>query len=204
MALEPTTYQFITNLGVTRLIDASTGPDGPQGVTAYFLVPANGWYNGHRFPHDVEEDLGNAKLEKATFEGLDYYLIPEESSNLPGRLSHYAQLTGVAELQNPPGGGVNRVRETLENTAKATVAPDQVEEFVKDNDSWEEARTKKSEQDERVDRQISVSPAREPSEGKLIAGEPAKGSDRDKGARGGTKSSSERPVKPTGETKPGE
>lgn len=168
MAINPVTYQFISQLGVLRLIDASTGPEGPHGVTSSWLVPASGWHNGQRFPHDVQVDLEGAGLEKTTVEGLEYFLIPEESSNLPGRLSHYAQLTGTADLANPPGGGVNRARETFENTAEATVAPEAVAKYVKDNDTWEEARKNKSEEDARVERQVLESPGREPAEGKLV------------------------------------
>jgi len=170
MALSPSTYQFVTQLGPLRYIDASTGPDGPHGVTSYWLVPSGGWHNGQRFPHTVQQELEGEKFNKETIEGVEYFLIPESSTNTPGRLSHYAQLTGVAELQNPSGGGVNRVRETLENTAEATVAPDEVSKYVKENDSYEEARKKQSQADAQLASAISGSPAREPSEGKLVTG----------------------------------
>lgn len=168
MALTPVTYQFISQQGLNRLIDASTGPSGPTGVSSFWLVPANGYINTQRIPHDINEDLAGAGFEKTTVEGLDYFLVPEESSNLPGLLSHYAQKTGVAELQNPSGGGVNRVRETLLNTAEATVAPDAVKKYLDDNDAYEEARKKQSEENAAVDRQVTVSPAREGGEGKLV------------------------------------
>lgn len=169
MALSAQTYQYVNQLGLTRLIDAGSGPDGPHGVTSYWLAPVGEWHNGQRIPHTVFEDLGSQNFDKTTVEGVEYYLVPEESSNLPGRLAHYAQLTGHAELANPPAGGVNRVRETfVKNSSKATVAPDTVEKYVKDNDSFEEARKKSTEEDDRVSRQVSVSPAREPAEGKLV------------------------------------
>lgn len=168
ISLTPNTYRYIGQLGLLRKIDASTGPEGPHGVTSYWLVPSNGYHGSERFSNEVVEDLDNGKFDKASVEGIEYYLVPEESSNLPGRLSHYAQLTGVAELQNPPGGGVNRVLETLEDTAEATVAPDAVAKYVEDNDSYEEARNKVSAEDDRVNRQITKSPAREPGEGKLV------------------------------------
>lgn len=171
MAISPNTNLYISQLGLLREIDASTGPEGPHGVTAYWLVPTNGYHNGERFPHEVSEELKDANYDTDVYDGIEYYKVPEESSNLPGRLSHYAQLTGVAELQNPPGGGVNRVAETLENTAEATVAPDAVSKFVADNDSFEEARKKQSAENERVTRQVTVSPAREPADGKLVTTE---------------------------------
>lgn len=194
MALYPESYQYISQLGVMRLIDATTGPDGPLGVTAYWLVPSGGWNNGQRFPHDVQADLEDQGFETRTFEGIEYFLVPEESSNLPGRLSHYAQLTGVAELQNPSGGGVNRVRETLEPTAAATVDPEGVEKFVSDNDSWEEARQKRSAEDETLAAAVNKSPAREPSESKLVeveGGQPGPSSDP---ANAGSASRSNRPA----------
>lgn len=197
MALTPQTYQFINQLGVLRLVDPSNGPDGPHSTQAFWLVPAGGWHNGQRFPHDVVEDLNAQNYEKTEVEGLQYFLVPEESSNLPGRLSHYAQLTGVAELQNPSGGGVNRVRETLENYTAATVAPEAVGKYVEDNDSWEEARKKQSDSDAVLADAVSKSPAREPSEAKLVIAE-----QEDAGKRG-SKADTEKSVKPTGDTKPG-
>lgn len=167
MALSAASYQFISQQGLNRLIDPSGDPSGPRNTVSYWLVPANGYINGQRVPHDVNEDLGGQNYDKTTVEGVEYFLILEESSNTPGLLSHYAQKTGVADLQNPLGG-VNRVRETLQNTAQATVAPDAVAKYVDENDAWEEARTKASEEDQRVGRQVTVSPAREPAEGKLV------------------------------------
>src|SRR5687767_2633205 len=131
MALSAASYQFVNQLGVTRIVDASGGPEGPHGTVSYWLVPTGDWHNGQRLPHDVVEDLKGQKYYKETVEGVEYYLVPEEASNVPGRLSHYAQLTGVAELQNPPSGGVNRVRETLDRTAGATVDPEGVDKYVK-------------------------------------------------------------------------
>lgn len=172
MALSTSTVQWISQLGCMRLVDPSTGPEGPHGVTSHWLVPAGGWHNGNRFPHAIEEELKAAKLEKTTQEGVEYYLVEEVSSNLPGRLSHYAQLTGVADLANPPGGGVNRARETLENTSEATVAPEAVAKYVDNNDSYEEARKKATEDEELVNRAVdSSTPAREPAEGKLVSSE---------------------------------
>lgn len=183
MALSAGSNQFISQLGVQRLVDASAGPEGPQGVVAYWLVPAGGYHNGQRFPHAFAEELEGEKFEKVSMEGVEYFLVPEESSNLPGRIAHYAQTTGVAELHNPPGGGVNRVRETLENTADHTVAPDAVSKYVDDNDSWEEARKKQSEEDDRIARQVSASPAREPAEGKLVVSEGSKDEADDKNSK---------------------
>jgi hypothetical protein len=195
--LSPQTYQFVNQLGVTRYIDASTGPDGPHGVTSYWLVPSGGYHNGTRFPHDVVEDLKGQSYDTRTIEGVEYYLVPEESSNLPGRLSHYAQLTGVAELQNPPSGGVNRVRETLEDTAEATVAPDAVEKYVEDNDAAEEARKKSSVEDERLARAVSESPAREPANAELVQGSPKGDSSSSSATPRGRKQDGEKQVKPT-------
>lgn len=169
--LDPKTYQHLTQMGVSRLIDASGGRPGPHSVVAYHLVPANGYHNGQRLPHDVHEDLKAQSYETRTIEGIEYYLIPEVSTNLPGTLSHYAQRTGVAELQNPPSGGVNRVRETLADYADATADPEGVAKYVADNDAFEEARKKKTAQEEQVTKAVNKTPAREPSEGRLeIAG----------------------------------
>lgn len=171
MALPASTYQFLNQQAFLRLVDPSAGPDGPHGTVAFWLVPTGGYFAGQRAPHQVTEDLKAESYDTQVIEGVEYYLVPEESTNLPGRLSHYAQLTGVAELQNPSGGGVNRVRETFTlTTAKATVAPDAVAKYVEDNDSWEEARQKQAAQDAQVDRAVNQAPAREPAEGKLVEG----------------------------------
>lgn len=151
--LSSATYQYISQLGATRLIDVSAGPEGPNGVTSSLLIGANGWHNGARLPHEVVEDLDGAAFNKQTVEGIEYFLVPEVSSNLPGRLSEYAQRTGVADLQNPPGGGVNAARQHV-NTAEATVAPEAVSSWVEDTkDAWDEAR------DERLARDSQVSAA---------------------------------------------
>lgn len=168
MALLPESYQYLSQMGVQRLIDASTGPEGSRGVTAHWLVPTGEWHNGQRLQFNFVEDLKKQKFDKTMVEGVEYFLVPEESSNLPGRIAHYAQTTGVAELQNPPGGGVNRVRETLLNTAEATVAPDAVAKYVEENDAFEEERKRKSALDEQLASAVADSPAREGSEGKLV------------------------------------
>lgn len=168
MALTAQTVQFLSQQGLTREVDASSGPEGPKGVTAYWLVPTSGWINGQRFPHPVEVDFAKQSFDKVTFEGVEYYRVPESSSNLPGLLGHYAQRTGVADLVNPPGGGVNKVRETVKDVAHPTIAPDAVKKYANEQDSLEEARQKVSEEDARVQRQVTVSPAREPAEGKLV------------------------------------
>lgn len=183
IAISPQTDQYLNQISTLRYIDASTGPDGPQGVVSYWLVPANGYnnYTGERFPHNVAEDLANQDHKKTTLDGVEYYLVPEVSTNTPGRLSHYAQLTGEADLQNPPGGGVNRARETfIDNSASATVHPEGVRKYVDEVDSWEEARKKKTEEEERVVRQVNASPAREPAEGKLVHTEGDEGQSNDK------------------------
>lgn len=177
MALSPNSVRYIGQLGFLRHVDATTGPDGAQGTTSNWLVPTSGYHNTERFPHSVAEELKGENFEKVTLEGVEYYKVPEESSNLPGLLSHYAQRTGVAELQNPPGGGVNRVAETFaENSSKATVAPEAVEKYVDENDNFEEARKKESAQDKQVAKAVGLgdepgAPAREPGEGKLVQGE---------------------------------
>jgi len=165
--ISPKSYQHLTQLGLSRLIDASAGPAGPRGVVAFHLVPTGGYHNGQRLPHDVHEDLKAQSYDTRTIEGVEYYLIPEVSTNLPGQLSHYAQLTGVAELRNPPSGGVNRVRETLADYSDATVAPEAVSKYVDDNDAYEEARKKQSEEDDLLAHNVNKSPAREPSESRL-------------------------------------
>lgn len=186
MALESNTYRYIGQVGFQRLIDVRTGPDGAQGTTSSWLVPTSGYVNGERFPHDVSEDLKGQSYDKVTQEGVEYYKVPEESSNTPGLLSHYAQRTGVAELENPPGGGVNRAAETfVDNSASASVAPDEVEKYVKDHDSFEDARKKQSEKDSQVARQVGLgdesgAPAREPGEGKLVVAESGQQSDSSK------------------------
>lgn len=168
MALTSQTVQFIDQIPTIREIDVSQGPSGPGSVVAHWLVPASGWLNSQRFPYEVVEDLKAQKFETTEVEGVVYYKVPEVSTNLPGRLAHYAERTGVADLENAPGGGVNRVRETLENTADATVAPDAIKKFVDDNDSFEEARKKASKEEEIVNQAVSISPAREPANADLV------------------------------------
>lgn len=166
--LSAQTVQYLSGFPFIREIDPSSGPSGPNGVTSYWLVPTSGWSGDVRFPYDVSEDLKSQSYNKVTVDGIEYYRVPEESSNLPGRLSEYAQRTGVAELQNPPSGGVNRVAEGLEKTADATVDPEGVSKFVEENDNWEEARKTQNDLDAQVERQVTESPAREPAEGKLV------------------------------------
>lgn len=169
MAITSQTYQFLNQQNLTRLIDVSGDVEGPKGTVSYWLVPSNGYINGQRVPHAADTELQDAGFDKTTVEGLEYYLVPEESSNTPGLLSHYAQRTGPNDLANP-NGGINRVRESFGGKAESavTVAPEAVAKYVDDNDAYEEARKKASAEDERVTRQVTVSPAREPSESKLV------------------------------------
>lgn len=167
MALSANVYQWISQQGLLRFIDASSGPAGPTNVLSFWLVPALGYINGQRVPHDHQVELEAQGFDKTVVEGLEYFLVPEESTNLPGLLSHYAGRTGVADLANAPGGGVNRVRGDID--VANTVAPDAVAKYVEDNDSYEEARTKTTEEQEIKDRAVDAStPAREPGDGKLI------------------------------------
>lgn len=174
MALTAATYQYVLQLGVTRLIDTTSGGPGPNGVTSSLLVGANGYHNGTRLPHEVQEDLLAQGFDKTLSEGVEYFLVPEFASNLPGRISHYAERTGVADLQNPPGGGVNRARETFEADAAATIDPQGVAKFVQDNDTFEEARTKSTEEADVQARAVDITtPAREPAAGALVSEQPA-------------------------------
>lgn len=169
MALSDQSVQYLNSLPFLREIDASAGPAGPTGVVAYTLVPSNGWLGSQRFPHDVNEELAAEGYDTTSVEGIDYYRVPEVSNNLPGRLSEYAQRTGVAELQNPPSGGVNPVASTFakDGSASASADPEGVKKYVADNDNVEDARKKDTEHNLRVERQVTTSPAREPAEGKL-------------------------------------
>lgn len=155
MAISVQTAQYITQLGLLTYVDPSEGPAGPHGTVVYKLVPTSGWYNGQRFPYDVETDLKLQGYKTTSIEGVEYFLVPDDSAtNVPGTISHYAQRTSVADLVNPPGGGVNRALEGVDYSAH-TVAPDAVKKFVKDTDNWEDARKKSSEEDDRIKRQIS-------------------------------------------------
>lgn len=154
MALSPATAQYISQLGLITYVDPSGGPAGPQGTVAFKLVPTGGWHQGQRFPHVVETELKGSGFKKTKVEGVEYFLVPDESSNTPGLLSHYAQRTGVQDLQNPPGGGVNRALEVADSDN--SVAPDAVRKYVKENDNWEEARKTQSEEDARVKRQVGA------------------------------------------------
>lgn len=200
MALSPNSNHFVTSRIAMRLVDPSGGPAGPNQTVSYWLVPTNGYFGTERVPHTVQEELQGEKYDTTTVEGQEYWLVPESSTNTPGLLSHYAQRTGVADLVNPPGGGVNRARETFDLVKKgheSTVAPDAVDKYVQDNDSFEERRRNQDEETARINRAVSVSPAREPAEGKLVSADPVD----DDGAKKGTKTSSEKHVKTTGETK---
>lgn len=154
MSLTPQTAQFLSQLGTLTYVDVSAGPTGPHGAVAYDLIPTSGWHQGQRFPHSVEVELAAQGFKKTTIEGVQYYLVPDEkSTNVPGTVSHYAQRTSVADLQNPPGGGVNRALENVDYSDHVA-APEAVKKYVKDTDNWEDARKKVSEEDERVRRQI--------------------------------------------------
>lgn len=178
ISISSATYQFLNQQPLLRFVDASHGPDGPQGTQSFWLVPTNGYFNGQRAPHTVKVELDAGGYDKTTLEGIEYFLVPEESTNTPGLLSHYAQRTGVADLQNPPGGGVNRVLETFENvTTSATAAPGTVEKYVADNDNFEQARVKASTEDEIIDRAVKkgeAAPAVEVEAAPAKKSEPAK------------------------------
>lgn len=162
--LSSATFQSLSQLGATRLVDPSTGPDGPHGTVVYLLVGANGWHNGTRLTHEVNEDLQKAGFEKQTVEGVEYFLVPESASNVPGRLSHYAQTTGVADLQNPPGGGVNAARQHA-TTPAVTVDPEGVNKFVGDaKDAFDEARDERLRTDEQVQQAIRAGSGSEDSD----------------------------------------
>lgn len=169
MALSSNTYQFIQQLGATKLIDASAGVNG---VVAFALVGANGWHNGQRLPHDIEVDLSSQKYDKQVIEGIEYYLVPEVSSNLPGRLAVYAQATGVADLTNPPGGGANRARDAHAVEPAVSAAPDAVAKFIEDNDAHEEARQKATEEENVVARAVDATTPGRDAEGKLVSDAP--------------------------------
>lgn len=155
MALTAQTAQFITQLGLLTLVDPSQGPKGPEGTVAYKLVPTNCWYNSQPFPREVQNELKATGYDTFTNEGVEYWLVPDETStNLPGTLSHYAQTTSAADLVNPPGGGVNRAAETID-TADHTVEAKAVSKYVKSTDNWDEAHKAVVEFNDRVTRQIS-------------------------------------------------
>lgn len=159
MALSAHVVQFVNQLGLLTFIDPSTGPQGPHGCSAFKLVPTSGWHNGQKIPHEVDLELKVQGYKKTSLEGVEYYLVPDDSStNAPGTLSHYAQRTAVADLVNPPGGGVNRAAETFDEAkgyAAHTVSPDAVKKYVKSTDNWEEARKAAEELNDRVKRQVS-------------------------------------------------
>lgn len=158
MALTPQTVQFITQLGLLTFVDPSQGPKGPHGTVAYKLVPKNCWYNSHPFPHEVSVELKAEGFSTFTNEGVDYWMVPDTAStNLPGKLSHYAQTTSVNDVINPPGGGVNRAAETLQEDrggADHVVEAGAVSKYVKVTDNWEAARQQANELNDRVKRQI--------------------------------------------------
>lgn len=169
MALTNSTYQFIEQLGPLTLVDATAGPDGPTGVIAFYLVGANGYHNATRLPHEVVDDLNSQGFDKKVIEGIEYLLVPKTASNLPGRLSYYAQTTGVADLQNPPGGGVNALREQLKGTtATNTNDPEGVAKFVEDaEEAWDEAKRVRDEENAIIDRAVNDAPARSHADASL-------------------------------------
>lgn len=165
MALSANVAQFISQLGLLTLVDPSQGPKGPHGTVAYKLVPENCWINHQPFPHEVQTELRAQNYSTYELEGVSYFLVPDETStNLPGKLAHYATTTAATDLLNPPGGGVNRTAETfVGKNAKTTtrnaavVGDDQadaVSKYVKSTDNYDEATDRRVELDARVRRQI--------------------------------------------------
>lgn len=156
MALSAPVYQYISQLGLMTYVDPSEGPKGPQGTVAYKLVPTSCWVASQPFPRDVEIELKAEKFKKFSLEGVEYWLVPDESStNLPGTLSHYAQTTTSTDLENPPGGGVNRAAGTFKKKdAEATTDPEAVSKYVKDTDNWDNAIESEKEFNDRVKRQV--------------------------------------------------
>lgn len=156
MALSAPVYQYIAQLGLMTYVDPSQGPKGPQGTVAYKLVPTSCWHGSQPFPRDVVAELKAEKFKKYSLEGVEYWLVPDEgSTNLPGLLSHYAQTTTDTDLQNPPGGGVNRAAETFtKKDADATTDPEAVSKYVKSTDNWDAAVETEKEFNDRVKRQV--------------------------------------------------
>lgn len=158
MALSVQTVQFISQLGLLTFVDPSQGPKGPEGTVAYKLVPKNCWYGGSPFPYEVSQELKHAGFDIFVNEGVEYWMVPDATStNLPGKLSHYAQTTSVHDIVNPPGGGVNRAAETLAEDrggAEHVVEAGAVSKYVKVTDNWEAARVRANELNDRVKRQI--------------------------------------------------
>lgn len=159
MSLTARTAQFITQLGGLTFVDPSTGPKGPSGTTVYKLVPTSCWSTGSPFPREVQAELKSAGFKTFTNEGIEYWMVPDETStNVPGDISYYARTTSQSDLLNPPGGGVNRAAETFSSkngAASHVVEADAVSKYVKSVDNWDEAHETKVNHDARVKRQIS-------------------------------------------------
>ena len=58
---------------------------------AYKLVPTTHWHNGNKFPYEVEKDLRRESFRETTIQGLNYYLVPESTTNAVGRVTPYAR-----------------------------------------------------------------------------------------------------------------
>lgn len=59
-------------------------------ANAYKLVPVTCWHNSQKFPHDIEKDIRNEGFRRVTKEGLEYFLVPETTTNAQGRVAQYA------------------------------------------------------------------------------------------------------------------
>ena len=49
-------------------------------ATTYLLVPANCYYDGQRFPHDIEQELLASDYPIVRHEGLEFFKIPNLTS----------------------------------------------------------------------------------------------------------------------------
>lgn len=99
MALSPYSMQYLNQIGgLLTFVEISDSGS----ANAYKLVPVSHWHNGQQFPHDVINDLKSQDFSRLTEQGLEYYLVPESTTNAHGTVSAYVQVAQEAVPASRP------------------------------------------------------------------------------------------------------
>ena len=100
--LSASTMQYLNQLGglVTFVDIEDTGR-----AVAYKLVPCTHYHDHKKFPHEVERELRAESFRTTVIEGLEYYLVPETTTNAVGTVAQYVQPdrpTQEVSMKPPP------------------------------------------------------------------------------------------------------
>jgi len=86
--LSANSMQYLNQLGglLTFVDIEDTGR-----AVAYKMVPCSHWHQSNQFPHEVQKELRAQTFRTTKVEGLEYYLIPETTTNAVGTVTQYVQ-----------------------------------------------------------------------------------------------------------------